>query len=113
MICYQYVSRSPKEKEIYHGAGSNPESFEKSGDKLMKMILATVAFAALMAPPLFAQSPRNEGPASRIYLNQRKQFGVNNRDRYTFAPRSNQDATDNSLCSTAHDFCPGFHGDNG
>ena len=55
---------------------------------------------------------RSEGPASRIYLNQQRQFGVDNRD-YMFAPRSNQDAMDKSLCSTAHDFCPGFHGDNG
>jgi hypothetical protein len=87
--------------------------FEKSGDKLMKMILAAVAFAALMAPPLFAQSPRNERPVSKIHLNQQRQFGVDDRDWYMFAPRLNQDATDSALCSTAHDFCPGFHGDNG
>jgi hypothetical protein len=86
--------------------------FEQSGDELMKTILAAVAFAALMAPPLFAQSPRSEGPASRIYLNQQRQFGADNHD-YMFAPRSNQDSMDESLCSTAHDFCPGFHGDNG
>lgn len=78
----------------------------------MKMILAAVAFAALMTSSLFAHSPRNEAPASRIYLNQQTGFGVHNRD-YMFAPRSNQDAMDKSLCSTAHDFCPGFHGDNG
>lgn len=78
----------------------------------MKMILAAVAFAALMTSPLFAQSPRSEEPASRIYLNQQRQFGIDNRD-YTFAPRSNQYSMDKSLCSTAHDFCPGFHGDNG
>ena len=79
----------------------------------MKMILAAVAFAALMDPPTFAQSPRSEGSASRIYLNQQNKFGVDNRDRYMLAPRSQQNAIDNSLCSTAHDFCPGFHGDNG
>lgn len=79
----------------------------------MKMILAAVAFAALMAPPLFAQSSRNEGPASGIYLNHQRRFSVDNRDPYMSAPRLNQDATDNSLCSMAHDFCPGFHGDNG
>jgi hypothetical protein len=86
--------------------------FEKSGEKLMKMILASVSFAALMASPVLAQSPRSEGLASRIYLNQQRQFGADNR-AYMFAPRSNQDAMDKSLCSTAHDFCPGFHGDNG
>jgi hypothetical protein len=79
----------------------------KSGDTLMRMILGAVAFAALMAPPLFARSPKHEGPVSGIYVNQ---LDVDNRD--LSAPRYNQDATDNSLCSTAHDFCPGFHGDN-
>jgi hypothetical protein len=78
----------------------------------MKMILAAVTFAALMTSPLFAHPPRNEAPASRIYLNQQTGFGVHNRGDM-FAPRSNQDAMDRSLCSTAHDFCPGFHGDNG
>jgi hypothetical protein len=79
----------------------------------MKTILAAVAFAALMASPTFAQSPRHEGPASRIYLKQQNQFGVDNRDPHMFAPMSQQNAMDKSLCSTAHDFCPGFHGDNG
>jgi hypothetical protein len=88
-----------------------PMLFEKSGDELMKVILAAMALAALVTSPLFAESPRSEGPSSRIYLNQQRQFGVDNRD-YMFAPRSNQDSMDRSLCSTAHDFCPGFHGDN-
>jgi hypothetical protein len=78
----------------------------------MKMILAAVAFAALMAPPTFARSPRYEAPAAPVYLNQQNQFGVNNRDPYMFAPRSQQHAMDKSLCSTAHDFCPDFHGYN-
>lgn len=77
----------------------------------MKIILATVALTALMASPLFAQSPGNEGRASGIY--HQRQFHVDNRDLYMSAPRLNQGRTDNSLCSTAHDFCPGFHGDNG
>jgi hypothetical protein len=90
-----------------------PMPFKQSGDEPMKTILAAVAFAALMATPLFAQSPKNRGPASRIYLHQQRQFGVDTRDPHVFAPWSNQDAMDKSLCSTAHDFCPGFHGDNG
>jgi hypothetical protein len=89
-----------------------PMPFEQSGDKQMKVILAAVAFAALMASPALAQSPRSEGPASRIYVNQQRQFGIDTRD-HIFAPRSNQDSMDQALCSTAHDFCPGFHGDNG
>jgi hypothetical protein len=87
------------------------DAIEQSGDEPMKIVLAAVAFAVLMAPPLFAQSPRHEGRASGIY--HQRQFGVDNRDLYMPAPRLNQGATDNSLCSTAHDFCPGFHGDNG
>jgi hypothetical protein len=89
-----------------------PMPFEQSGDKLMKVILAAVAFAVLAASPVLAKSPQSEGPALRIYLNQPMQFGVDNRD-YMLAPRSNQDSMDKALCSTAHDFCPGFHGDNG
>jgi hypothetical protein len=54
----------------------------------MKMILAAAAFAALIASPLYAQSPRYEGPVSGIYLNQQKRFGVNNRSLP--APRFNQ-----------------------
>jgi hypothetical protein len=73
----------------------------------MKMILTAVAFATLVASPVFARSPRE--PASRIYLNQQRRFSVDNR-YYMFTPRSNQDSIDNSLCSTAQDFCPGFHG---
>jgi hypothetical protein len=78
----------------------------------MKVILAATAFAVLMASPALAKSPQSDGPASRIYLNQQRQFGVDNRDSM-FAPRSNQDSMDKALCSTAHDFCSGFHGDNG
>jgi hypothetical protein len=77
----------------------------------MKMILAAAAFAALIASPLYAQSPRYEGPVSGIYLNQQKRFGVNNRSLP--APRFNQNATDDSLCSTAPDFCANnAHGEN-
>jgi hypothetical protein len=78
----------------------------------MKMILAAVAFTVLVTSPTFAQSPRGEGSTSRTYLDQ-QQFGADDRDPYMFAPRSQQNATDNSLCCTAHDFCSGFHGDNG
>jgi hypothetical protein len=84
-----------------------------AGDELVKLILAGVAFAALLAPPLFAQSPRYERPASGIYLNRQMQFWIDNRDQHSLARESSQDAAGNSLCSTAHDFCPDFHGDNG
>ena len=85
----------------------------------MKMILAGLAFATLIATPVFAQPQRNEGShASAIHLKHRKQLGVDYRDLYLSTQKSNQptsnpDPMDQELCSTAHDFCPGFHGDNG
>jgi hypothetical protein len=85
----------------------------------MKIILAGLAFALLVAAPAFAQPQRNEGsPASAIHLKQKKQLGVDYRDLYLSArksnlPTSNPGATQDWLCRTAHDFCPGFHGDNG
>jgi hypothetical protein len=81
-----------------------------TGDKLMKMILAGVTFAALLAAPAFAQSPRYEGPASGI--SQQKQSWSDNRNQQWFAREADHDTRENSLCSMAHDFCPGFHGDN-
>ena len=85
----------------------------------MKMILAGLAFATLMATPVFAQPHSNEGSlAAAIHLKHQKQLGVDYRDLYLSArksnqPTSNSDSMDQELCSTAHDFCPGFHGDNG
>jgi hypothetical protein len=87
----------------------------------MKMIIAGVALAALMATPAFAQPPRSqEAPALGIHLKQKKQLRADYRDLYLSTAKPAQPATDvnlmeqeQSLCSTAHDFCPGFHGDNG
>jgi len=85
----------------------------------MKLILAGLALATLMATPVFAQPQRNEGSrASAIHLKHKKQLGVDYRDLYLSTRKSNQptsnpDSMDEELCSTAHDFCPGFHGDNG
>ena len=85
----------------------------------MKMILAVVAFATLVATPLFAKSQNNEGsPASAIHLKQKKQPGVGYRDLYLSARKSNQptsnpDPTEQGLCSTAPSFCPDYHGSNG
>jgi hypothetical protein len=81
-----------------------------TGDKLMKMILAGVTFAALLAAPAFAQSPRYEGPAAGI--NQQKQSRSDHRTQQWFARETDHDTRANSLCSMAHDFCPGFYGDN-
>jgi hypothetical protein len=84
----------------------------------MRNILAGLALF-LAAAPAFAQPQRNEGsPASAIHLKQKKQLGVDYRDLYLSARKSNlptlnPGATEDWLCKTAHDFCPGFHGDNG
>jgi hypothetical protein len=83
----------------------------------MKIILAGLAFATLMATSVFAQPYRNEAsPAAAIHQRHQKQLGVDYRDLYLSTQKSNQPASnpmDQELCSTAHDFCPGFHGDNG
>jgi hypothetical protein len=85
----------------------------------MKIILPGLAFAFLVAAPAFAQPQRNEGsPALAIHLKQKKQPRVDYRDLYLSARKSNlrtsnPGATQDWLCRTAHDFCPGFHGDNG
>jgi hypothetical protein len=69
----------------------------------MKMIFAGVAFATLMAAPVFAQPQRYEGLlASGIYQPAQK----------SNQPKSNFDPMEQWPCSTAHDFCPGYHGDN-
>jgi hypothetical protein len=85
----------------------------------MKMLLAGVAFATLMATPVFAQPQRNEGSlASGMHLKQKKQFRVDHRALYLSARKSyqstsNPDPMEQWPCSTAPDFCPGYHGDNG
>jgi hypothetical protein len=75
----------------------------------MKMILAGVAFAALLASPVFAQPLGHDGQlASVTYRQHDKQFHGDSTE-----PTSNRDSLDQELCETAHDFCPGYHGDNG
>ena len=55
----------------------------------MKIILAGLAFAVLVAAPAIAQPQRNEGsPASAIHLKQKKQLGVDYRDLYLSARKS-------------------------
>jgi hypothetical protein len=83
----------------------------------MKKILIGVALAALMASPASAEPQRNERlPVSAIHLERLKQHAYS-RDLYLGPRESNQpplDADpDQGPCSTAHDFCPGFFGDNG
>jgi hypothetical protein len=82
----------------------------------MKMILAGLAFAALLTPAVLAQSQSNEGsPSWAIYQRQAKQSAAYNRDLYlpmqsALAPAPN--LAKQWPCDTAPDFCPGYHGDN-
>jgi hypothetical protein len=69
----------------------------------MKMILAGVAFATLMAAPVFAHPQRHEGSlASGFFQSAQKSNQA----------KLNSDPMEQWPCSTAHDFCPGYHGDN-
>ncbi len=78
----------------------------------MKMILAGVAFAALLATPVLAQPLRASGrPATGLYLNNAQARGGFQDPSFTALTRD-RNSMQQSLCSTAHDFCPDFHGDN-
>ena len=84
----------------------------------MKVILVGVAFATLMASPLFAQSQSTEEPPhSGAYLEQEKQRvdyrGFNGAVRKSNQPTPNLDPMKQGLCSTASGFCPDYHGGNG
>jgi hypothetical protein len=89
------------------------------GDRLMKTILAGAAFATFLALAFSAPSQASERPAvAEISAQQEQQSGTGYQGFYLLGQKSNQptvnwDTTDQSLCSTAHDFCSGYHGDNG
>jgi hypothetical protein len=76
------------------------------------MILAVVAFAALLAQPAFAQPP-----TKGICRTHKKHFR-NHRDLYVPAQRSSQPTpspapANQLLCKTAPGFCADYHGQNG
>lgn len=81
----------------------------------MKMILAGVAFAALLAPPVLAQTQADAGlPSPPIYREPGKQSGIDARDFYLPTrgrSATNPDPTKQWPCDTAPDFCPNYHGD--
>jgi hypothetical protein len=83
----------------------------------MKTILICVALATLSAPLASAEPQGGEPSAvSAIHLKRFRKH-ANFRKLYldphkSIQPTLNPDL-DNRLCSTAHDFCPGFSGDNG
>jgi hypothetical protein len=85
----------------------------------VKLILACLAFATLIASPLFAQSQANERPSySRTYPEQKKQLRANHRalDARVQAhnyPTSDPSPMNQALCSTAPSFCSDYHGSNG
>jgi hypothetical protein len=85
----------------------------------MKTIIVVAALIALIAPPVFAQSQGNERSRhASIYQRQKLQRDIDLRRLYLSGQRSaqpilNLDPTEQWPCSTAPDFCPNFHGDNG
>jgi hypothetical protein len=85
----------------------------------MKVVLAGVAFAALIASPLFAQAQSIETPLrSGIYWEQKKQSRVGDQGPDRYARKFNQPASipdpmKPGLCSTTPGFCPDYHGSNG
>jgi hypothetical protein len=79
----------------------------------MKMILASAVFAALIASPLFAQSPSTEGPPHPgAYLEQKKR-GLDGSAWEPSQPVSNVDPIKQGPCRTAPGFCAYYHGGNG
>jgi|HubBroStandDraft_5_1064220.scaffolds.fasta_scaffold617271_2 hypothetical protein len=80
----------------------------------MKMILAGAAFAALLATPVLAQPLRTHDlPGTIFYQNDAQVRGDSRDPLISTQTTPNQDSMQQELCDTAHDFCPGFYGDNG
>jgi hypothetical protein len=84
----------------------------------MKVALAGVALAALMASPLFAQSQSTERPDAGAYRDQEKQLrvrygGFDGSARKSKRPMSNPELTKQWPCSSAPGFCCDYHGGNG
>jgi hypothetical protein len=85
----------------------------------MKIILAVVAFAALIASPVLAQSQSTERPLrSGTYWKQKKQLrvgyqGLDGSARKSDQPASTPDRMKPGLCNTAPGFCADYHGGNG
>jgi hypothetical protein len=78
----------------------------------MKMLLAGVAFAAILASPVSAQSSSHEETRpSGMYLKHGRS-DVDYREPHLPAQsKSAPDPMERWPCSTAPDFCPGYHGD--
>jgi hypothetical protein len=83
----------------------------------MKTILASAAFAAFLAMAFSAPSQGSERPpAAKVHLQQKEHVGYQGlylRALKSNRPTPNSNPMEQWPCSTAHDFCPGFHGDNG
>jgi hypothetical protein len=83
----------------------------------MKTIIAILAFV-LFASPGFAQQQNNkQASASAIHLRQIEELRADYGTVYLSAQKSFRPAfgtpqREQALCSTAHDFCPNYHGDN-
>jgi hypothetical protein len=83
----------------------------------MKPIIAILALVLFAFPSLALAQNNKRPPASKIHLWQIEQRRDGYRSVHWFAHNSFQPAfpthqNEQALCSTAHDFCPNFHGDN-
>jgi hypothetical protein len=80
----------------------------------MKMLLAGVAFATILASPVSAQSQSHEETRPSGIYSKHGRSDVDYRDPYLSAqsqPAPNPDPLEQWPCSTAPDFCPGYFGD--
>ena len=86
---------------------------------MKKMILVGAVLAALVASPLFAQSPSIEGPPHPgAYLEQKRPLRVGYRGLDGSAWEPNQPTPNpapikQGPCRPAPGFCPDYHGGNG
>jgi hypothetical protein len=92
---------------------------EKQGDALVKIIVAGLVSAALMASPLFAQPQKTEElPRSGFYQDQKRLVvmdyaGLDGSVRKSNQPTSDRDPMKQWPCNTAPGFCADYHGSNG
>ena len=84
----------------------------------MKTVLGIVGFVLFVSPSLAQQKNNKQALASAIHLRQMGGVRADYGNAYlsaqkSFQPKSIAREREQALCSTAHDFCPDYHGDNG
>jgi hypothetical protein len=84
----------------------------------MKTIIAILAFVLFASPSVARPQNNKRSSVLKIDLRSTEQLRADYRTLYWSGPNSLQPALssrkcEQELCSTAHDFCPNHHGDNG